>query len=289
MNLIRADLTPTLERFRRRVRNRFVAPSRRKHIRSNDPFVREVIRCYHNYYHEAMYEQRDAVEDRLHQTLIVAATKHGLHFADKTQGIEELENQILIPAFDSRGLHFLGGKTPPFFGPYIWRENHKRRYEIDLPESSISLDIVFMHGFIEQSWMSYITFDTYRAGGWATGDGIYCDYRSYATMLENDRFMDEFLIHEAQHVFDKRRYGLDDSLELELRAKLAQLIKGRQRKKLFKWFCRESADKPGHPHPYSSHLLVKAIGENETSPDVIRSRARLAYEASTERIAQHDS
>jgi hypothetical protein len=281
-----SEATPTVNRLQTLVRNRFITQSRSKPIYSREPTVRRVIRCYHAYYHKAIFSKVPGpqAEQVLRDDLLAATSDRPCQKSCET--LDELEEAQLKPRLGSLGLHFLGGKTTPYYGAYIWRHNEVRNFTVGLPDGSIELRVVFMRGFLEQSWMNYITFGAYRASGWATSDAIYCDYSAYSRILEQRAFEEQFLLHEAQHVFDKQRYGLEDECELEMRAKLAQIILGTSPSKIYRWIAREASNDPRLPHPYSSFLIQQAINPNAAwiSADVVRERAEKAFEASTERI-----
>ncbi|MNC35083.1 hypothetical protein D3C75_835520 [compost metagenome] len=217
-----------------------------------DSWIRSVIVAYHAYFREVLTHPREscaAAEETL---------KHEL--ADLLQinsppGLDAIEQNLTL-AFAEKGYHFLGGITPPFRGPYIWRTMESQQFEVELPSGQQSVMVHMMSDFLLESWMSFATCEQQGVGGWA-GDGLYCNFKRYGDVL-SEKFQISFLKHEAQHLYDYEHFPEMDSAHLEYRAKLVELIY-RKDHAILKKFLLQAKNDPDFPHPYASYLIIRKL------------------------------
>lgn len=175
----------------------------------------------------------------------------------------------LAEGFAERGNQFLGGRTPPYLGAYIWSRTEDREFTITLPRGAPEKVIVhFCHDFLIRGWLHWKTFGDQGAGGWYQQDnpdwpdGLYCVAERYAEPLEENRsFQVSLLGHEAQHVADHRDFPGLSSAELEYRAKLVELIGFETMDERLTFFLADAADDAEQPHPFAAHLIVSRLAE----------------------------
>ena len=268
-----------------------------------DPWVRDTLRAYLRYFTRLfeLEEPSELAETRLADELgAIANTVIG---EDREQTIEAAE-AALADGFRVRGLWFLGGRTPPNFGAYVWRRTEPRRFTVTLPrDEPQEVTVHFMHDFLLRGWLHWQTRGKQGAGGWyqegdpAWEDGLYCVADRYPEPLEENRpFQVSLLGHEAQHVADHRAHPGLSSAELEYRAKLVELIGYESVGDRLRFFLADAADDPTQPHPYAAHLIVERLSErlfggaaedaawDEVPYESVRRHAQELLDADTQRL-----
>jgi len=196
-------------------------------------------------------------------SMILGRESSGDVDADITAAEEEIR-----AAFEGRGYAFLGGRTPPYLGPYIWSRTEDRRFEAALPRGEPQeVTVHFMHDFLLRGWLHWRSLGEHGAGGWYQQDtppwpdGLYCVAEKYPEPLETNRsFQVSLLGHEAQHVADHLAYpGHLDSGALEYRAKLVELIGYESADERLRFFTDDAADDPEQPHPWAAHRIIRDL------------------------------
>jgi hypothetical protein len=225
-------------------------------IHSDDPWVQDVISAYYRYFILVLTKKytNEQAEESLYLSLVESVPGN-------PQDMDEVE-AALETEFNRKGYHFLGGYTLPYRGPYIWRKQEKKEYEVELPFSKQNMTIYLMDEFLLLSWLHFAAFGLKSTGGWAKADGLYCVRSRYGETLENDLFQVTFLKHEAQHVDDFKKYPDLSSWELEYRAKLVELIYGKS-EKLLSQFMNEAVNNPAFPHLFAAYKIKQAFNEKD--------------------------
>ena len=184
----------------------------------------------------------------------------------------------LASGFVERGFRFLGGRTPPYLGAYIWSRTDDRRFSVTLPKGiEQEVTVHFMHDFLIRGWLHWRTFGEQGAGGWYKQDdpewpdGLYAVADRYPDPDTNRAFQVSLLGHEAQHVADHRAFPGLSSAELEYRAKLVELIGFDSVDDRLRFFVADAADDSEQPHPFAAHLIVDRLAERiyDRSPDAV--------------------
>jgi hypothetical protein len=124
--------------------------------------------------------------------------------------------------------HFLD-KRAGIFDFMILKTQYEKEYDVELPAGTELVTVVFLDDFIIFGWMGFATADLYHVGGWVMPDKIYCVKPSYDINSEN--FLISYLVHEAQHFQDYQLFPHMENayaIELEYRAKLAEIIMGKE-------------------------------------------------------------
>jgi hypothetical protein len=232
---------------------------------AGDPWLRDALLAYLRYFTRVFErdEPREAAEAELATDLCrltdVARTD------DADADVTEAEAR-LAPRFAERGYRFLGGRTPPYLGAYIWSRTEERRFQVALPRGeSQEVAVHFLHDFLIRGWLQWRTFGEQGAGGWYKQDdpdwpdGLYCVAEKYPDPDANPAFRVSLLGHEAQHVADHRAFPGLSSVELEYRAKLVELIEYDAVDDRLRFFLTDAADDPEQPHPYAARLILDRL------------------------------
>lgn len=233
-----------------------------------DAWLRDTLLAYLRYFSRVfeLDEPREAAESALAAEL-VALTK-GEASGDDDADMTAAEADLAI-GFTERGYHFLGGRTPPYLGAYIWSRTEDRRFTVTLPRGDPEeVTVHFCHDFLIRGWLHWQTFGAQGAGGWYQQDspdwpdGLYCVAERYAEPVEeNPSFRVSLLGHEAQHVADQRAFPGLSSAKLEYRAKLVELIGFEKVDDRLRFFLTDAADDPERPHPYAAHQIVGRLAQ----------------------------
>lgn len=221
-----------------------------------DSQLQDILLAYQKYYRDAFYLEKSPEE----AAEGLRARLAGLLGAGAAS-LDELE-ELAAEAFRAGGFHFLGGRTGGCYGPYIWRTEELRRYEVELPEGVQEYAVKLLGGFVMESWLSYLTFGLSGTGGWSNGDGlIHCVKRHYD--LESESFRVSLLKHEAQHASDQSRYPGMSSADLEYRAKLVELIYSEERQLLGRFLQEADAANPGSGHGLAAERIVRGFARRQ--------------------------
>lgn len=257
-----------------------------------DRWIDEVLTCYYMYFIDVLTKRREqeSAETRLFTNL--------QRFFPQLTTIDQLET-ALAEVFRMKGYFFQGGKTLPHYGPYIWKAIDKQVYQVELPDASQLVTVHFMKDFIMLSWLSFATFGHLYAGGWAKEDGLYCVWDAYKDKLDSNAFQIAYLKHEAQHYYDYQQYPKLDTMDLEYRAKLVELIYYPNYERL-RNFTIQANDDPNNPHAYVSFLIIKQFSQHffkrefekdmekwqRITIDRLQQFAKLLYERNTEQLTE---
>lgn len=221
-----------------------------------DSQLQDILLAYQKYYRDAFYLEQSPEE----ATEGLRARLAGL-LGDGAASLDELE-ELAAEAFRTGEFHFLGGRTGGCYGPYIWRTEELRRYEVELPEGVQEYAVKLLGGFVMESWLSYLTFGLSGTGGWSNGDGlIHCVKRHYD--LKSESFRVSLLKHEAQHASDQGRYPGMSSADLEYRAKLVELIYSEERQLLGRFLQEADAANPGSGHGLAAERIVRGFARQQ--------------------------
>ena len=220
-------------------------------IDSKDPWIRQVVSSYYEYFRRVlMKESQEEAEEQLKQELSKLVE-------GEPSDLDEIE-EILETVFKEKGYSFLGGRTTPYRGPYIWKTTRKETFHVDLLGEEEEVNVHFISDFLMLSWMHFATFGKHYAGGWAKPEGLYyVDNEKEPVDTSANKFQTWFLKHEAQHLKDYREFPNLDGRNLEYRAKLIELIYTEEPLEiLLKFLVQAKNDKNVH-HSYAAYYIIK--------------------------------
>jgi hypothetical protein len=236
----------------------------------NDPFVREVLRAYREYWWHALKtpQWRSAFADALERKLRALLGD----VAEPASDFDALE-PVLTAALEARGYHAQLGITPPLRELMLWRTQVSRRFDVQLPEGPHAVQVDLLDDFLALGWSAYGRCDRGSNGGWATDEKLYAIVPAYDKDggLDSEAFRVVFLGHETQHFADQNRYPGMASWELEYRAKLVELAQAREvSAKRLRGFIAMQGDDVDSPHTYANRKLVAALTARlGRSPDAV--------------------
>lgn len=273
--------------------SRFMAVFAREQYRTYDvdAGLNRILAVYQRYYRDVFYlgAGREAAAEKLRVGLAELLGIDGASIE-----LQDMEQNQVAGAFRRKGLHFLGGRTGGYYGPYVWRTEETRTYEVGLPDGIQRYTVKLLDGFICKSWIDYLSFGEIGTGGWADPAGIiHCVRSSYD--FDSEDFKVSLLKHEAQHTRDLAADPDMPSEELEYRAKLVELIYSSERK-LLGTFLREAdgADK-GNGHAAAASRIIAGFAgklglnqeELESLPiPQVQDTARALFAESESRISR---
>lgn len=236
--------------------DRFINKNEINKINTDDPWIKAVINCYFTYFRSVLTNHPiEESENKLAEGL------SGLTGGDPVSGLDEIESR-LKEIFQQKGYSFLGGVTPPYRGPYIWKKTVKQEFSVVLPDSEQNMTVYFISDFLMLSWIHFATMGRHCAGGWAEPEGLYYVVRENESVdTGSDKFQIWFLKHEAQHLSDYARHPRLNAANLEYRAKLVELIYSPQPHKLIEKFLNQSKNDNTLPHPYAAYTIITNLSD----------------------------
>ncbi|GIN73307.1 hypothetical protein J14TS2_37820 [Bacillus sp. J14TS2] len=227
-----------------------------------DPWIEAVINVYRSYFVDVLTNkvERSEAELELLESLIGLLDKND-HLVDMNTAEKEIE-----AIFRQKGFYFLGGKTNPHYGPYIWKTVDKKTYQVELPDTTEQVQVRLLDDFLMISWLHFATFGQVYTGGWAKEDALYCILPRYQDKLDRDEFLVSFLKHEAQHYSDYKQFPKLKAPDLEYRAKLVEVIYYSNHTFFEKLLIQ--AVNNSNPHNYSAFVIIKQYSKHFFNTDL---------------------
>lgn len=216
-----------------------------------DKWIANVVNCYHRYFIDVLTRRKDV--SQAESDLLIGLGKSTFSHAQSMEEIEEELRQI----FKEKGYSFVGGRTFPHYGPYIWQTTESKKVDVELLNEIETVQVFFLDDFLMLGWLDYATFGEIGAGGWASKEGIYCILPRYREYLNEDQYLVSFLKHEAQHINDYKHYPNLSGKELEYRAKLIELIYYSDHRLLERLI--HQAINNDIPHNYASYQIMQQL------------------------------
>lgn len=237
--------------------------------------LNEILLIYQHYFRNVFYCRMKKPEAA---SLLLSGLRQQLGIVSEDDS--DIED-ALKKLFESFGYNILTGDTQGYYGPYVWKTTQPTFYDVELPEGTARYRVNILRGFVMRSWMDYLTFGQYGAGGWTGKDGVInCIEKAYD--FDSEKFRTSLLKHEAQHAEDLKRWPDMPAAELEYRAKLVELIYT-QTPGLLEKFISEASDSD----PDDSHAMANAMISKEMRTlaggrvEAIQNRARELFEQCT--------
>jgi len=231
--------------------------------------VRSILSAYQEYLFNVLLNkiERDVANSQFLETLV-----------EITQMPPVLDDSLLtelnILVFTGERLeelgfhHFLDSRNE-IFDFMILKTQYEEEYEVELPVGTELLTVVFLDDFITFGWIGFATADYYHVGGWVMPDKIYCVKPSYD--INSETFLISYLVHETQHFQDYRLFPHMENaygIELEYRAKLAEIIMGKEIvMQLLNSFELNQSDDENLPHPYANRILINNLRTRLSLPE----------------------
>lgn len=266
------EQTDTLSRYRE------IFEEDKPPVLCDDPVISRLLAPFQRYYREVFWLKTPPEEatDTLISTLAdLVGLSHKLPdggFQARRDFFDDKVEPALQAMAENAGYHYLGGDTQGYLGPYIWKEEERHTFPVELPDEAAEVTVDLLGGFVSLSWSHYISLGITAPGGWAGTDGVMrCVIDRYEGGVESEAFQVHFLKHEAQHLADYRRFPGLSSAELEYRAKLVELIYG-EPEYLDVFRAQANGADEQNSHAYSSWRIVRDFAQtlwgvdDETDP-----------------------
>lgn len=238
----------------------------------DEPFLVALRAAYADYWLDSLHAPHRAPAN---EADLVAALNSAVKRAggDSAGGIDELEPAIerLVRA---RGYHVLLGVTSPLREFMLWENQNEQTFDVELPEGTEHVVVVFMTDFASLGWAGFVTCDRHHTGGWTRPDRLYAVRDAYD--VESEAFRVSYLAHEGQHFADNRRFPkLVAQHELEYRAKLVELALGDATvRSLLDHFMQDISNDTALPHSHANgqivHKLGQRLGPGKSPTDTLR-------------------
>jgi len=272
--------TDSKNEYYSKFKKRFIDREKKQYDIDNSSLV-SILHEFEEYYISVFYERipRGKAKRNLRIQLCKILKKHRLTMLFLDKDIKKV--------FNKEGFNYLGNTTSGYYGPYIWKKSEKVVYQIEIPAGVVELPVYFMHGFVMNSWLDYISFGSTGTGGWSKKHGLYCNYNSYKDTLDKPDFKISFLKHEAQHNFDfqNKKYGMNSTM-LEYRAKLAELVYYPNLDLLEKFLLHAKNDKR-LSHPQAQFWVITDLSNRIFNKDYVSDIKE--WEPKLKEIQQHCS
>lgn len=233
---------------------RFLNDSEDIEINTDDPWIKEVVNCYFNYFRSVLVGNSIEVSESylINSLLKLINVSEGSSLDDIEMELEKI--------FREKGYSFLGGITPPYRGPYIWKTTLKKEFNVDLLDRQQKVTVYFLSDFLMLGWIHFATMGKHYPGGWAKPEGLYyVDNESNHIDINSSEFQIWFLKHEAQHLSDYKEFPNLNPSNLEYRAKIIELIYNPHPHELIEKFLKESKNDKNLPHPYAAFSIIKSL------------------------------
>jgi hypothetical protein len=195
---------------------------------NEDGLVGEIHSIYRDYWmkvllSDSLYEQE---KNNLHEKLRKIAFKRGGDFGEFTEDEYDELLEFLMSELEKENIHSILGTVSPHGDFIAWKTETEEVYEVVMPDSIVSVKVIWMDDYISYGWLGFATFDIITAGGWPADSVLYAMGSTYDTASEH--FAVSYLAHETRHMQDLEMYPNMDGSELEYRAKLTELVLSRE-------------------------------------------------------------
>jgi hypothetical protein len=256
------DLSKGQKKIKQKYYNRFITISEDFEYNTSNLVMIDMLKRFQNYWRSILIEKVDqSLADELffNEMILFLKRKHKL-----TQSIEDIKSRyyrLFQEFFKANGFHGIAmGKTDHLFDLYLWKNEEEVVYNIKLPETEVSVPVVFMKDFVSIGWSHYTTFGKNSTGGWATSSKLNCVAELYDTSTE--KFRISYVAHEGQHFADFKVYPKLKQADLEYRAKLTELALSKESTiKIIKKFITNAKNDKSNAHAYSNYLVISKLSK----------------------------
>lgn len=235
-------------------------------LRSENQVIQNIDAIYQEYYRIVFWEEKseEFALRYLYEnfSVLLGDSIPFLKTKDEmTQTIDQIESKLKY-LVEGEGYQYLGDKTTAWYGPYIWKETVPTKYSIELPDQTYDMVVNMMEGFISRSWLDYLSFGDTGTGGWAKEEGqLFCVKQCYLNKIDTPSFQISYLKHEAQHAVDKMNYDSLDSVVMEYRAKLVELIYYPDISMFLNFLLEANNSNTKNSHSYASFLIISKLSK----------------------------
>ena len=228
------------------------------------PEIVELFKRFQNYWRSVTVEKVDQnLADRLFRNEMMYFLKKYYKPEPSLEQIRKDYYTMFQDFFRSKNMYGLGvGKTGHLFDLYLWKDQEEKVYEIALPEGqTVKVAVVFMRDFVSNGWAHYTTFGHSFSGGWATKEKLFCVEESYGPKDEEE-FLISYIAHEGQHFSDYGVFPKLKQVDLEYRAKLAELSLAKKTiYEIVNKFITNAKNDTSYAHGFANYMVVRHLSD----------------------------
>jgi hypothetical protein len=228
----------------------------REKLAAGEPLAAKLAVLHENYWLASMLDD-DAGHERKNELL--AALKEEI---PECRGARE-EGEVfdrLSGLLAKDGYHALFGTTIPYSDMLLWKNQREESRHVELMDSSVDVTIRALSGFESLGWTGFSTLNLLYVGGWAVGRTINAVMPAWEG-LDKEFFDIRLIIHESQHCSDYARFPGMTPIELEYRAKLAEIYYARATKgALLRMYRAEALGDGKGPHAKANFKVFEELG-----------------------------
>lgn len=150
------------------------------------------------------------------------------------------------------------GQTGGLFDLLVWKKTTDTVYSFNVAGEALTVKVFFMDDFITLGWSEFSTLGRHYPGGWAKKDGLYCVKKAYDLNSEDFKF--SYLAHEGRHFADHILFPKLCTIDLEYRAKLAELSLCKTNLyKVLDFFIESALKDSENSHPAANYCVVRDL------------------------------
>ncbi|WP_422083802.1 hypothetical protein [Ulvibacterium sp.] len=265
-----SSLTQDQKNTKKGYYQRFLYRTEDFNYNTDDPVVMDLFKRFQNYWRSIIIEN---VTQKLADSLFRGEMTYFLKkYVAPDLSIERIDKEyytLFQDFFKSKDMHGIAmGKTGHLFDLYLWKDQERKEYSIDLPEGqTVEVPIVFMRNFISNGWSHYTTFGHSFSGGWATSKELFCVEESYGPK-DGEEFLISYVSHEGQHFADYKIFPKLKQADLEFRAKLTELSLARETTyEILKKFITNAKNDTSYAHPYANYRVIEFLSQKIMKSD----------------------
>lgn len=245
--------------------HRRFSPSEEVAFSGESKLVNAVMTFYYAYWNKVLLKEVPGEQALNELVMMVIPYLHENYLKEQGVGIAELQNlDNLKKQFSALllqdGYYANLGQTGHVMDIYLWKQEDRQSYTVDLPETQIDIQVVFLKDIVTLGWTEYATLGKFNIGGWAVGSDIFCPEYQYD--IQSEHFRINLLVHEAQHCSDYKTYPRLQQTDWEYRAKLAELSQAQETlcAKITRFINNQSLQRE-HAHAFANHCVIRDLSE----------------------------
>jgi len=226
--------------------------------------VNDLMNIYQPYWHKVLM-QEVTPEQGLNEFLAVIfpfLMEKGYVQSGETQDdVLESARAFLSDLLLKDGYHSQIGQTGHMMDIYLWKQEERKSYTVTLPEATTDAEVVFLKNIVTLGHYEYATLGRINVGGWAIGTDIYCPEKEYD--IQGELFSISLLTHETQHCTDYQSFPKLSPIDLEYRAKLAELSNAQETVYIIiERYINSQSQERGSAHPFANHCIIRDLSAN---------------------------
>jgi hypothetical protein len=257
---------------------RFSSYTEKSKATCNNSVINDLCTFYHDYWKIKLLNTPANCDSILYNKLshyLVNKKLTKLNFEELSSTIQD--DSELTKVIKSEGFYCKFMLINGIQDLLIWDKQSQAEYSVDLPETKIDVNVIFIESYVSRGVSDYATFGYSQIGGWASNkdSSLFCNKGTYK--LKSEMFQNSYLKHEAIHFVDLKNYPNLESADLEYRAKLIELIYCTDKtifKRIDEFIIGASNENRENAHAFANYHLIcqlsKKIFRKEFEADITK-------------------